>query len=140
MTLEELVDEVRTQVTAHANLNTFVFDDISSINENASQTYPLLLMRPNSDTIDLRTNTATRTIDFYITDLYYQDDVDSLEAQYSDMEGWGFSLINTLYNNEDISYSTDKTITSEKGREQYNDSLIVVRLTFSLDVFNCWTS
>jgi hypothetical protein len=140
MTLEELVDEVRTQVTAHANLNTFVFDDISAINENAAQTYPMLLMRPNSDTIDLRTNTATRTIDFYIADLYYQDDVDSLEAQYSDMEGWGFSLINTLYNNEDISYSTDKTITSEKGREQYNDSLIVVRLTFSLDVFNCWTS
>lgn len=135
MTLEQVVDNIEDIATSAPNINTFVFDDLETVNELHATNYPLMLLTPSEDSIDLRADTQDYNLEFFIMDLYFQDDTDSLRKKYSDLQSYGVQVIQEMYDVNGISNVDDITI--NRGQDQYNDNLIVVQFSFTVRVHDC---
>lgn len=53
-TIKTVIDELNTIATAFSSVNTFVFDELSSINDDISKNYPVILV--NSRSVDYTLN------------------------------------------------------------------------------------
>lgn len=135
MTLEQLVDKIDDISTSAPNINTFVFDNLESVNELHSTSYPLLLLTPSEDTIEPRLNEQDYNLEFFIMDTYFQDDADSLRKKYSDLQSYGIQIIQELYDVSEIKDVNEVRI--NRGQDQYNDNLIVVQFSFTVRVHDC---
>lgn len=135
MNLAELVDKIDLIVSDAPNINTFLFDDLETINELHATSYPLLLLTPTEDEIDARANEQDYNLDFYLMDTYFQDDAKTLRQKYSDMQIWGIKMINELI--DDPNVRDVGNITVNRGQERYNDHLVLVQFSFTVRVYDC---
>lgn len=137
MTLEELVNEFRDKATSAPDINTFIFDELDSIDEFASTSYPLMLLRPTEDVIIPRRNEQDYNIEMFILDNYYESasDADSLEKKFSDMQESGTTIIQEMYEVAEV--KNVENVTVNRAQEEYNDNLIVVQFNFTIRVHDC---
>jgi len=135
MNLEELVDKIELITTDAPNINTFLFDDLETINELHATSYPILLLTPTEDEIDPRANEQDYNLIIYLMDTYFQDDSKTLRQKYSDMQDWGIRLVNELLDDPNIRDVGNVSVT--RGQERFNDELALVQFSFTVRVYHC---
>lgn len=139
-TINDLKNRFQTAVSSNSYFATFNFDDIEAINEDSKSTYPLLHLKIPSKTSPLRSNSGqweNFSIEVYACDLYYQGDVDDWGEKWEELEE---ALKDLVYDNiptTGIQIPPD-TFTFEYGHNQHNDDLMIVRLTGTILVHDCY--
>lgn len=120
-------------------------DRLDSINEDSKNNYPLLIWRDtNFSGDDLRKTRqyTTQTIDFFLSDLYYQGDKDSLAERKDYLRDLLKNLISNIpdYENAPNRLNTFEVVNSYSGEsawEQHNDDLVIVKITADIVGFDC---
>lgn len=138
MTLEQVVDKLEELVLSAPNIETFVFDDLETVNELHATDYPLCLLRPTPDELIVRgegANEQDYALEFYLMDTYFMDDADSLRKKYSDLQIYGTQLIQEFYDVQEVKGINNVTV--DRGQDQYNDNLVVVQFNFTVRVHEC---
>ena len=118
----------------------FIFGYENEINENHNNDYPLLLVLPPTSELP---STDAESIEEYtfeclIVKPYYQSQSGSLDSVLTLLEQEALTWLQRVldsYNNKEVILSPD-SISVEREKELYNDKLIQVRLTFTLNCFS----
>ena len=122
-----------------SDISTLTYDRLDSINEDSANNYPLLLFRVNESSSDNYRNkreNPTLTVEFYLSDLYYQGNTDEI---YEVKDRLNEELNKVLKSINDDNFNVTNTSTAEFGWEQHNDNLVIVKRTITLQAFNCTT-
>lgn len=143
MKLDEFINEFRILANSQQELKTFVFDDISAINEKRTATFPLMLLNPPDSVIPVFNRSIKEdnySIDFFIFGLFFQDDTRSLEKVWSDLNDIGIQFLVKFLENSNKFKLTTQIITKTLGHREHTDNLVGVRFQFELLVpFDCET-
>ena len=118
----------------------FIFGYENEINEKHNNDYPLLLVLPPTSELPSTEGDSREeyTFECLVVKPYYQNQSGSLDVVLSLLEQEGLTWIQRVldsYGNKEVILSPD-SISVEREKELYNDKLIQVRLTFTLDCFS----
>ena len=118
----------------------FIFGYENEINEKHNNDYPLLLVLPPTSELPSTEGDSREeyTFECLIVKPYYQNQSGSLDVVLSLLEQEGLTWLQRVldsYGNKEVILSPD-SISVEREKELYNDKLIQVRLTFTLDCFS----
>ena len=118
----------------------FIFGYENEINEKHNNDYPLLVVLPPTSELPATEGTSKEdyTFECLIVKPYYQNQTGSLDVVFSLLEqealGWLQRVLDS-YPKRDVILSPE-SIAVEREKELYNDKLIQVRLTFTLNAFS----
>ena len=118
----------------------FIFGYENEINENHNNDYPLLVVLPPTSELPATEGDSKEdyTFECLIVKPYYQNHTGSLDVVLSLLEQealtWLQRVLDT-YTNKEVILSPN-SISVEREKELYNDKLIQVRLTFTLNAFS----
>ena len=118
----------------------FIFGYENEINEKHNNDYPLLLVLPPTSELPSTEGDSREeyTFECLVVKPYYQNQSGSLDVVLSLLEQEGLTWLQRVldsYGNKEVILSPD-SISVEREKELYNDKLIQVRLTFTLDCFS----
>ena len=118
----------------------FIFGYENEINENHNNDYPLLVVLPPTSELPATEGDVQEeyTFECLITKPYYQNQSGSLDVVFSLLEQEGLTWLQRVldsYTSKEVILSPD-SISVEREKELYNDKLIQVRLTFTLNTFS----
>jgi len=118
----------------------FIFGYENEINEKHDNDYPLLVVLPPTSELPATEGTSKEdyTFECLIVKPYYQNQTGSLDIVFSLLEQEALSWLQRVldsYPNRDVILSPE-SIAVEREKELYNDKLIQVRLTFTLNAFS----
>lgn len=118
----------------------FIFGYENEINENHNNDYPLLLVLPPTSELPSTEGDSREeyTFECLIVKPYFQNQTGSLDVVLSLLEQESLTWLQRVldsYQNKEVILSPD-SISVEREKELYNDKLIQVRLTFTLDCFS----
>ena len=118
----------------------FIFGYENEINENHNNDYPLLVVLPPTSELPATEGDVQEeyTFECLIVKPYYQNQTGSLDVVFSLLEQEGLTWLQRVldsYTNKEVILSPD-SISVEREKELYNDKLIQVRLTFTLNAFS----
>lgn len=118
----------------------FIFGYENEINENHDNDYPLLVVLPPTSELPATEGDVQEeyTFECLVVKPYYQNQAGSLDVVFSLLEQEGLTWIQRVldsYANKEVILSPD-SISVEREKELYNDKLIQVRLTFTLNAFS----
>jgi len=118
----------------------FIFGYENEINENHNNDYPLLVVLPPTSELPSTEGDVQEeyTFECLVTKPYYQNQAGSLDVVFSLLEQEGLTWLQRVldsYTNKEVILSPD-SISVEREKELYNDKLIQVRLTFTLNTFS----
>ncbi len=142
MKLVALKDAYKTQALSSGlpNIKTFIFDNLSEIN-NLDKPYRVLLFKPP---ISVRLNETQRdedrvnwSIEYFLLDLMNDDIGEKLAVLWESMED-EINEINkgiTLDNTDIEEIISD--ISMDRGKDEHNQNLVGIRVTYTLRVFDC---
>ena len=122
-----------------SDISTLSYDRLDSINEDSANNYPLLLFRVNESSSTNYRNTRenpTLTVDFFVSDLYYQGNSDKV---YEVKDRLNDELDKVLKSIDDTNFKVMGVSSAEYGWEEHNDSLVVVKRTITIQAFSCTT-
>jgi len=149
MNLQELKNRFESVANNNMYINTFVFDDLSSINKDRNKRYPVVLMKTPTtiDTEPFLTSKQSPQHDNYLITLYYlkrwsneDKKTKPLELIYkeciSELDGY---IRDFLALGENIYYlSGNKKVSKTLGHHQHVDQLVGCSATFNLKVYNSY--
>jgi len=118
----------------------FIFGYENEINENHNNDYPLLVVLPPTSELPATEGDVQEeyTFECLIVKPYYQNQAGSLDVVFSLLEQEALTWLQRVldsYTNKEVILSPD-SISVEREKELYNDKLIQVRLTFTLNAFS----
>lgn len=118
----------------------FIFGYENEINESHNNDYPLLLVLPPTSELPSTEGDSQEeyTFECLIVKPYFQNQTGSLDVVFSLLEQESLSWLQRVldsYENKDVILSPD-SISVEREKELYNDKLIQIRLTFTLNCFS----
>tara|TARA_R100001460_G_scaffold36405_1_gene69843 strand:- start:6751 stop:7905 length:1155 start_codon:yes stop_codon:yes gene_type:complete len=118
----------------------FIFGYENEINENHNNDYPLLLVLPPTSELPATEGDVQEeyTFECLVVKPYYQNQSGSLDVVFSLLEQEALTWLQRVldsYTNKEVILSPD-SISVEREKELYNDKLIQVRLTFTLNAFS----
>ena len=118
----------------------FLFGYENDINENHNNDYPLLLVLPPTSEIPSTESESQEefTFECLVVKPYYQNQTGSLDVVFSLLEQESLSWLQRVldsYTKKEVILSPD-SISVEREKELYNDKLIQIRLTFTLNCFS----
>lgn len=118
----------------------FIFGYENEINENHNNDYPLLVVLPPTSELPATEGDVQEeyTFECLIVKPYYQNQAGSLDVVFSLLEQEALTWLQRVldsYTNKEVILSPD-SISVEREKELYNDKLIQVRLTFTLNTFS----
>ncbi len=118
----------------------FIFGYENEINESHDNDYPLLLVLPPTSELPSTEGESREeyTFECLIVKPYFQNQTGSLDVVLSLLEQESLTWLQRVldsYQNKEVILSPD-SISVEREKELYNDKLIQVRLTFTLDCFS----
>jgi len=132
-------------VNTSTTINTYVFDDLSAINQDRNKAYPLLLAKPPQSLINgfaHMTNSANYedfTWELYFFDTWQDDDkpTKDLDEKYTDLHKIGIEFVQTFLEqgSNDYYLAEGKVVNIERGHFQHVDNLVGVKYTFVLKSF-----
>ncbi len=118
----------------------FIFGYENEINENHNNDYPLLLVLPPTSVLPTTEGDVQEEYSYecLIVKPYHQNHAGSLDSVFTLLEqealGWLQRVLDS-YANKEVILSPD-SISVEREKELYNDKLIQVRLSFTLNAFS----
>ena len=132
--------EIRDRFEQQWINGSFIFGYENEINENHNSDYPLLLVLPPTSELTATEGSSQEeyTFECLIVKPYYQNQVGSLDVVFSLLEQEGLTWLQRVldsYTSKEVILSPD-SISVEREKELYNDKLIQVRLTFTLNAFS----
>ena len=137
--LQSIVDDE----TLDIGINTFVFDDLSRINENKGKEYPVLLMNPPETSIPNYSQPFENyAMDKYVFDLYHQAEQDEkpLEVKWDELRTKIFAIIKALRDDrQNYVIAPTDSVNLTPGHFQHTELLIGMRVQFTVRVLNCDT-
>jgi hypothetical protein len=118
----------------------FIFGYENEINENHNNDYPLLLVLPPTSVLPTTEGDSVEdyTFECLIVKPFFQKQTGSLDVVLSLLEQEALSWLQRVldsYPNKEVILSPD-SISVDREKELYNDKLIQVRLTFTLNAFS----
>lgn len=118
----------------------FIFGYENEINENHNNDYPLLVVLPPTSELPATEGDVQEeyTFECLVVKPYYQNQAGSLDVVFSLLEQEGLTWLQRVldsYTTKQVILSPD-SISVEREKELYNDKLIQVRLTFTLNAFS----
>jgi hypothetical protein len=118
----------------------FIFGYENEINEKHDNDYPLLVVLPPSSTLPATEGDSMEeyTYECLIVKPYFQNHAGSLDSVLTLLEQEALSWLQRVldsYPNKEVILSPD-SISVEREKELYNDKLIQVRLSFTLNAFS----
>lgn len=118
----------------------FIFGYENEINENHNNDYPLLVVLPPTSELPATEGGSKEdyTFECLIVKPYFQNHTGSLDVVLSLLEQEALTWLQRVldsYTNKEVILSPD-SISVEREKELYNDKLIQVRLTFTLNAFS----
>lgn len=118
----------------------FIFGYENEINENHNNDYPLLVVLPPTSELPATEGDVQEeyTFECLVVKPYYQNQAGSLDVVFSLLEQEALTWLQRVldsYTNKEVILSPD-SISVEREKELYNDKLIQVRLTFTLNAFS----
>lgn len=118
----------------------FIFGYENEINENHNNDYPLLVVLPPTSELPATEGDVQEeyTFECLVVKPYYQNQAGSLDVVFSLLEQEALTWLQRVldsYANKEVILSPD-SISVEREKELYNDKLIQVRLTFTLNTFS----
>jgi hypothetical protein len=118
----------------------FIFGYENEINENHNNDYPLLVVLPPTSELPATEGDVQEeyTFECLVVKPYYQNQAGSLDVVFSLLEQEALTWLQRVldsYVNKEVILSPD-SISVEREKELYNDKLIQVRLTFTLNAFS----
>ena len=118
----------------------FIFGYENEINENHNNDYPLLLVLPPTSELPATEGDSKEdyTFECLIVKPYHQNQTGSLDVVLSLLEQEALTWLQRVldsYTNKEVILSPN-SISVEREKELYNDKLIQVRLTFTLNAFS----
>ena len=118
----------------------FIFGYENEINENHNNDYPLLVVLPPTSELPATEGDVQEeyTFECLVVKPYYQNQAGSLDVVFSLLEQEALTWLQRVldsYANKEVILSPD-SISVEREKELYNDKLIQVRLTFTLNAFS----
>lgn len=141
--LGAVIDKFQAIVAANSDIETFVFDDLSRINEDRDKVYPVLLLNPpNSSIPNFSQFFETYSIDMYLFDSYQQEEQEDTpqEDKWEALKIIMWQVIDALRaDQKNYRISPETSVNIELGHFQHSDMLIGVRVQFDLSVLNCRT-
>ena len=118
----------------------FIFGYENEINENHNNDYPLLVVLPPTSELPATEGDSKEdyTFECLIVKPYHQNQTGSLDVVLSLLEQEALTWLQRVldsYTNKEVILSPN-SISVEREKELYNDKLIQVRLTFTLNAFS----
>ena len=118
----------------------FIFGYENEVNENHNNDYPLLVVLPPTSELPETEGSSKEdyTFECLIVKPYFQNHTGSLDVVLSLLEQEALTWLQRVldsYTNKEVILSPD-SISVEREKELYNDKLIQVRLTFTLNAFS----
>ena len=118
----------------------FIFGYENEINENHNNDYPLLVALPPTSELPATEGDSKEdyTFECLIVKPYHQNQTGSLDVVLSLLEQEALTWLQRVldsYTNKEVILSPN-SISVEREKELYNDKLIQVRLTFTLNAFS----
>ena len=142
-----VITDIQTRLNTlkeSSDISTIEYDRLDSINEDAENNYPMCIWRVTGSTDnDIRkTKHYTQyTIDFYLSDIYYSGDTDTIPEKKDYLDETLMELITSLpdydQENRQNTFELVGSSAAEYGWEQHNDELVVVKRTVTLQAFKC---
>ena len=139
-----VITDLDVRVKALANISgisSCEYDRIDSINEDSKNSYPMLIYRvvgESNSTYRKAKSYPVLSVEFYLSDLYYQGDTASIPEKIDGLRDQLDELIKSI-GKSDNNFQLLDTATAEYGWEQHNDDLVVVKRTASIQGFTCIT-
>ena len=118
----------------------FIFGYENEVNENHNNDYPLLVVLPPTSELPETEGSSKEdyTFECLIVKPYFQNHTGSLDVVLSLLEQEALTWLQRVldsYTSKEVILSPD-SISVEREKELYNDKLIQVRLTFTLNAFS----
>jgi hypothetical protein len=144
-----LLTEIKNRIeylVSNSEISQVRHDRLDSINEDSKNNYPLLIWRDtNFKGSDLRKSRqyTTQTIDFYLSDLHFQGNTDTVAEKKDYLRTLLKELITNIPDYENaVRLNTFEVVDSysgESGYEQHNDELVIIKITADIVSFECIT-
>jgi len=145
MNIEELKNKFQAVAIANSGIETFLFDDLSTINTNRQKKYMVALMKtPNSvmtpfKHTDFEANWENYAITIYFLRPWTNEDKKtvSLEQRYREIEDVANGYIKEVLAEGSNEYALigDKSVTKTRGHHQHVDQLVGLQYDFTLRVY-----
>ncbi len=145
MNIEELKNKFQAVAIANSGIETFLFDDLSTINTNRQKKYMVALMKtPNSvmtpfKHTDFEANWENYAITIYFLRPWTNEDKKtvSLEQRYREIEDVANGYIKEVLADGTNEYALigDKSVTKTRGHHQHVDQLVGLQYDFTLRVY-----
>lgn len=137
MKLIELKDTLSQKALAVPGINSFQFDDLSAITLQDNDYNLLFLQLPSGVISDFSKPYQVHVIDFWVFKLDEQFNPDESVIAWEETEDQAMAFIKEIIEVPNIMTLETKEISIERGHMGHPDSLIGVRCSFRLRVFNC---
>ena len=131
LTIEnKLKDAVETVI----GIKKYVFDDLSTINADSTDEYPLLLFKPpTSKSPDRTLEYEIMNMDLFVFDTNMSDDIHKWTEVYDVCHNLLHDVLKELF--ADTTFVLTGEVTYSLGRMQHNANLVGARAQFQLRVY-----
>lgn len=137
MKIIEFKDFLEQKALTVAGINSFLFDDLSQVTKQDIDYNLLFLQLPSSVINDFSKPYEIWNIDFWVFKLDKQFNADESIVAWEETQDQGTAFIEEIIKIPKDMTLEDKKIDIVRGHIMHPDSLIGVRFTFFLRVFNC---
>lgn len=140
MDLSGLRDAFRTEVTANADVNTFVMDDTFNINANHANNYPVIWMPiPNSRLVrGGKEGMEVFVCPFTIYDLQGSLDIDAQIDRLSELKLIAMQVFRDMPKTYTDIVDYQLTVEIARGNRLHNDRLLGIGVQLELTVWTGW--
>jgi len=138
--IKTLVEKFEASILTVTDIKTFVYDDISKINDNRSKTYPVLLLRflQSSDIPTMGEEYENFNIEFYVFTLHPKNSTDSEETVQQELKTMAIDVIRNIVDGDNLYFLADnRRVRFMYGHFQHNDRLMAVKATCVIRVTDC---
>lgn len=134
--LTDLKTKVAGLIVNIPGIKQFVFDDLSAVNGDSQQDYPLLLLKPPvADIADRIMEYSVCDIDMFVFTPELSDDLSHWTNDYDACHSLMIELLRQLFQCEP-SYILVGSVKITPGHMQHNAKLIGARAQFKLRIYN----
>ena len=135
---ERFIDIVAT-IT---DIPTFKFDTLSTINSDRDKTYPVLLLNipEKAVTTNISDDWKDYNIEFFLMDLNNTDDTRLREEVWDELQTLTEQVLIELKSTPGSYRIKNKEVNFDYGYDILNDKLVVVKCSFVLSAFHCYTA
>lgn len=135
-TLIDLKNKIKSYVTLIEPIKQFIMDDLSAINSNSQNEYPVLIMKPPQSIFQDRImEYQTYDMDMFLFQPELSDDLDHWTEKWDECQDLLRSVLKLLFADNPGYVLVDNNIQIGIGHFQHNDKLIGARAQFKLRVY-----